>query len=111
MTNAIPAAGMPAATTYPRSRAGGWAAPPDDRTLERERLETRARETDAAAQLLRLLPALAPRARAADRAGAWAAGRQRAGRPQRPGRVAQPRRARPGGAAPPRPRTARAPAG
>ena len=56
MTNAIPAAGMPAATTYPRSRAGGWAAPPDDRTLERERLETRARVTDAAGQLLRCFP-------------------------------------------------------
>ena len=56
MTNAIPAAGMPAATTHPRSRAGGWAAPPDDRTLERERLETRARVTDAAGQLLRCFP-------------------------------------------------------
>jgi Helicase conserved C-terminal domain len=59
MANTIPAAGMPAATTYPRWRAtrgGGWAAPSDGRTLERERLETRARVTDATGQLLRCFP-------------------------------------------------------
>jgi hypothetical protein len=58
MANAIPA-GMPAATTYPRWRAtggGGWAAPPDGHTLERERLETGARVTDATGQLLRCFP-------------------------------------------------------
>src|SRR5450755_584993 len=59
MANAIPAAGIPAATTYPRWRqtgGGGWAAPTDGRTLERERLETRARVTDATGQLLRCFP-------------------------------------------------------
>jgi hypothetical protein len=59
MANAIPAAGMPAATTYPRWRAtggGGWADAPDGRTLKRERLETRARTTDATGQLLRCFP-------------------------------------------------------
>ena len=59
MAKAIPAAGIPAATTYPRWRATGgrgWADPPDVRTLERERLETRARVSDAAAQLLRCFP-------------------------------------------------------
>ena len=35
---------------------GGWADAPDGRTLERERLETRARVTDATAQLLRCFP-------------------------------------------------------
>ena len=59
MAKAVPAAGMPAATTYPRWRAtggGGWADAPDGRTLERERLETRARLTDATGQLLRCFP-------------------------------------------------------
>ena len=59
MANTIPAAGMPAATTYPRWRAtggGGWADAPDGRTLKRERLETRARTTDATGQLLRCFP-------------------------------------------------------
>ena len=59
MANAIPAAGIPAATTYPHWRAtggGGRAAPPDGRTLERERLETRARVTGATGQLLRCFP-------------------------------------------------------
>jgi len=59
MANTIPAAGIPAATTYPRWRAtggGGWAAPTDGRTLERERLEIRARVTDATGQLLRCFP-------------------------------------------------------
>ena len=36
--------------------SSGWSAPPDQRTLERERLETRARVTDAARQLLRCFP-------------------------------------------------------
>ena len=59
MANTIPAAGIPAATTYPRwwaTGGGGWAAAPDGRTLERERLETRARVTDATGQLLRCFP-------------------------------------------------------
>src|SRR5450755_3907864 len=59
MANTISAAGIPAATTYPRWRAtggGGWADAPDGRTLERERLETRARTTDATGQLLRCFP-------------------------------------------------------
>ena len=59
MTKTIPAAGIPAATTYPRWRAtggGGWADAPDGRTLERERLEARARVTDATGQLLRCFP-------------------------------------------------------
>ena len=38
------------------SWAGGWAAPADERTLERERLENRARGTDATAQMLRCFP-------------------------------------------------------
>jgi hypothetical protein len=59
MANTIPAAGMPAATTHPRWRqtgGGGWADAPDGRTLERERLEARARGTDATGQLLRCFP-------------------------------------------------------
>jgi hypothetical protein len=35
---------------------GGWSAQPDQRTLERERLESRAKETDATSQLLRCFP-------------------------------------------------------
>ena len=59
MANTIPAAGIPAATTYPRwwaTGGGGWADALDGRTLERERLETRARVTDATGQLLRCFP-------------------------------------------------------
>ena len=58
MTNPTPAAGIPAADPYPRCGrpGGGWSAPPDQRTLERERLETRARGTDATGQLLRCFP-------------------------------------------------------
>ena len=54
MTNATPAAGIPAADPYLRwETVGGWSAQPDRRTLERERLESRAKGTDAALQLLR----------------------------------------------------------
>ena len=59
MTNVIHAAGRPAADLSMRSPAssrGGWAAPADGRTLERERLENRARLTDATGQLLRCFP-------------------------------------------------------
>lgn len=57
MTNATPAAGTPAADPYLRwETLGGWSAPPDQRTLERERLESRARGTDATSQLLRCFP-------------------------------------------------------
>src|SRR5450755_2967761 len=59
MANTIPAAGISGATTYPRWRVnggGGWADAPDGRTLKRERLETRARTTDATGQLLRCFP-------------------------------------------------------
>ena len=57
MTNATPAAGTPAADPYLRSETlGGWSAPPDQRTLERERLESQAKGTDATLQLLRCFP-------------------------------------------------------
>ena len=59
MTNLTPAAGLPAADLFARVRtswAGGWAAPADQRTLEHERLENRARGTDATVQLLRCFP-------------------------------------------------------
>ena len=59
MTNVTPAAGRPAADLSMRSLAswgGGWAAPVDERTLERERLEDRARRADATAQLQRCFP-------------------------------------------------------
>ena len=57
MTNATPAAGAPAADPYLRRETlGGWSAQPDQRTLERERLESRAKGTDATLQLLRCFP-------------------------------------------------------
>ena len=57
MTNATPAAGTPAADPYLRwETPGGWSAQPDQRTLERERLESRAKGTDATLQLLRCFP-------------------------------------------------------
>lgn len=57
MTHATPAAGTPAADPYLRwETQGGWSAQPDQRTLERERLESRAKGTDAALQLLRCFP-------------------------------------------------------
>ena len=58
MTNLTPAAGRPAADLFPASPArwGGWAGAVDERTLEHERLEHRARGTDATAQLLRCFP-------------------------------------------------------
>jgi hypothetical protein len=59
MTKVTPAAGGPAADLSMRSPAswgGGWAAPVDECTLERERLEDRARGADATAQLQRCFP-------------------------------------------------------
>ena len=57
MTNPTPAAGTPAADPYLRwETLGGWSAQPDQRTLERERLESRAKGTDATLQLLRCFP-------------------------------------------------------
>src|SRR5947208_2101720 len=57
MTNPTTAAGTPAADPYLRSEiVGGWSAQPDQRTLERERLESRAKGTDATSQLLRCFP-------------------------------------------------------
>ena len=57
MTNATPAAGTPAADPYLRwEPLGGWSAQADQRTLERERLESRAKGTDATVQLLRCFP-------------------------------------------------------
>ena len=57
MTNPTPAAGTPAADPYLRwETGGGWSAQADQRTLERERLESRARGTDATSQLLRCFP-------------------------------------------------------
>ena len=57
MTNAIPAAGTPAADPYLHwETPGGWSAQPDHRMLERERLESRAKGTDATLQLLRCFP-------------------------------------------------------
>ena len=105
MTNATAAAGHPAADPPARTRnPGRLVRPADQRTLERERLETRARGTEATSQLLRCFPGWTRALeqltfRTLERLAA-----QRAGRPQRPGRVAQPRRAGAGGASPPRPR-------
>ena len=102
MTNAIPAAGIPAATTV--SALAGDRGRRLGRPVRRSHARARAprdsragngRDRAAAA----VLPALEPGTRATDLPRARAARRQRAGRPQRPGRVAQPRRARPGGAA------------
>ena len=57
MTNPTTAAGTPAADPYLRwETVGGWSAQPDQRTLERERLESRAKGTDATLQLLRCFP-------------------------------------------------------
>ena len=57
MTNPTTAAGTPAADPYLRwETVGGWSAQPDQRTLERERLESRAKRTDATSQLLRCFP-------------------------------------------------------
>jgi hypothetical protein len=59
MANPFPAAGPPAASTYARWRTTGgddWRSPPDQRTLERERLEHRAGDTDATRQLVRCFP-------------------------------------------------------
>jgi Helicase conserved C-terminal domain len=57
MTNPTPAAGTPAADPYLRwETVGGWSAQTDQRTLERERLESRAKGTDATLQLLRCFP-------------------------------------------------------
>lgn len=57
MTNATPAAGTPAADSYPRRETlGGWPAQPDQHTLERERLESRATGPDTTLQLLRCFP-------------------------------------------------------
>ena len=107
MTNPTPAAGTPAADPYLRwETMGGWSAQPDQRTLERGRLESRAKGTDATLKLLRCFPKLEPRARAVDFPDNRAARRQRVGRPQRLGRVAQPRRPRPSGPSPPRQREA-----
>jgi hypothetical protein len=58
MTDSSVAAGMPAATAYTQARTpggGGWWSPPDQRTAQRVRLEQRARDTDATAQLMRCL--------------------------------------------------------
>ena len=103
MTNPTSAAGTPAADPYLRwETMGGWSAQPDQRTLERERLESRAQWNGRDLAAVALLPKLDPRARAVDLADTRAARRQRAGRPQRPGRLAQPRRPRPSGPSPPR---------
>ena len=57
MTNPTTAAGTPAADPYLRwETVGGWSAQADQRTLERERLESRAKRTDATSQLLRCFP-------------------------------------------------------
>ena len=57
MTNPTTAAGTPAADPYLRwETVGGWSAQADQRTLERERLESRAKGTDATLQLLRCFP-------------------------------------------------------
>ena len=81
----------PAAASYPSlEEPGGDCAARDQRTLERERLEACAKGDRRDPAAAALLPELDPRARAAEHAGARAARRQRAGRPQRPGRLAQP---------------------
>ena len=82
----------------------GWTSPGQDRLVERERLIVQARGTDAARQLQRCFPRWM---KAFDHL-AWRAlvrlAGERAGRSQRPGHLGEPRRARPGGSAPPRAR-------
>ena len=57
MTNLTPAAGRPAADLFPLAgTVGRLGSRHDQRTLEHERLEHRARGTDATAQLLRCFP-------------------------------------------------------
>ena len=57
MTKPTSAAGPPAADPYPGRKAlGRWSARPDRGTLQRERLESRAKGTDATVQLLRCFP-------------------------------------------------------
>jgi Helicase conserved C-terminal domain len=58
MQNLSPAAAAPAATTsdHGRPAASGWLLPSASRTIERERLEARARGTDATTQLCRCFP-------------------------------------------------------
>jgi hypothetical protein len=78
MANPFPTADVPAASPYSHTQTtagSAWFAPPDQRTLERERLEQRARGTDATAQLIHCFPALESGARAADLAGTRAARR------------------------------------
>ena len=87
MTDATPAAGTPAADPYLRwETLGGWSAQPDQRTLERERLESRAKGTDATSQLLRCFPRWTRALEQLTWRALDAARRQRAGRPQRPRR-------------------------
>ena len=69
---------------------------------EREPLARQARETDAGRQLQRCFPRWGTALEHLRWRGARAPGRRRAGRPQRPRRVAQPRRSTPRRAAPPR---------
>jgi hypothetical protein len=57
MTNATPAAGTPAADPRPRwETLGSWSAQPGHRTLERERVEARAKGTEATLQVMRCFP-------------------------------------------------------
>ena len=58
MADSSLAAGMPAATASADTqrgapRGGGWWSPSDQRVRERERLQQRARDTDATAQFMR----------------------------------------------------------
>ena len=61
MTNATPAAGTPAADPYLRwETLGGWSAQADQRTLERERLESRAQGNGRDLAAVALLPNAGP---------------------------------------------------
>ena len=78
----------PAAASTSSGRAlslPGWDGGPD---RERDRLIVQARSTDAGAPAAALLPALGPSVRAPQLASAGATGQQRAGRPERPRRMA-----------------------
>ena len=84
MANSSPAAGVPAVDTYARWRSSGgdgWLSPSDPRTLERERLEHRARDTDATRQLVRCFPGWS---RALEQLTAQALGRLAANEPVDP---------------------------
>ena len=106
MTNALSPPGIPAAGLFaPRQRSwgGGWAITAGQRTLEHERLENRRGEPTRPGSCCGASHA-GPARSSTDRAGTRTPRLQRAGRPERHGRLAHPRRPRPSRPSPPRPR-------